>query len=412
MTSEPQRSSMAPDTRLPVPTSRTSRSQEAPVADVEVRSLRRHINGLDGIRALAAGLVLVYHFHSMAPIALPQPLNLIVSTGWAGVDIFFTISGFILFLPWARAAYSGATVNYRTYLRNRALRIVPAYWLSLFVLVTVVTPTLLLKASGWRIIILNATFLNEHLPASVTARINPVSWTLVIEVGFYLLLPIVARFFVRNRWLVSLPITLVISFGLKYFFAQHSVGWITSILCTFDQFAMGMVTAAVWARLESRNRNLRPGVGLSMSICGLVGVWGTLAVLVYGVGSAAYWNGSGPYGWWPLFVLRPLVSAFAAILIFGSCYQTNLATRFFQLRPIAFFGVISYGVYLWHYEVGHLLALAMPKGTGFNREFAMLMIIGTAVSIMWALVSHHFVEKPFLQRKLRASPYGEEPRAT
>src|SRR4051794_5179094 len=81
---------------------------------------RRHIAGLDGIRAIAAGLVLLYHYWATAGSAsLPAPLSLIASNGGVGVDIFFVISGFILFLPWARAGWTGGTIDRRRYLKNR-----------------------------------------------------------------------------------------------------------------------------------------------------------------------------------------------------------------------------------------------------------------------------------------------------
>src|SRR3954468_15769078 len=83
-------------------------------------TMRRHIAGLDGIRAIAAGLVLLYHYWATAgSAALPAPLGLIASNGGVGVDIFFVISGFILFLPWARTGWTGGTIDRRRYLQNR-----------------------------------------------------------------------------------------------------------------------------------------------------------------------------------------------------------------------------------------------------------------------------------------------------
>src|SRR5437899_2546960 len=92
----------------------------------------RRLAALDGLRAVAAGSVLVYHcwlFSSPARLSWNLgPLTTFMQPLQAGVVLFFVLSGFLLYLPIARSIVGGgAKPSTRRYLRNRALRILPAY---------------------------------------------------------------------------------------------------------------------------------------------------------------------------------------------------------------------------------------------------------------------------------------------
>src|SRR5216684_333370 len=89
-----------------------------------------HQNALDGLRAVAAGAVLVTHVGGLTGYVLTgTPASWVVSRGNIGVPIFFVLSGLLLYRPWAAAALAGPpAVRVTTYLRRRALRILPAYW--------------------------------------------------------------------------------------------------------------------------------------------------------------------------------------------------------------------------------------------------------------------------------------------
>ena len=178
-----------------------------PQVAVPTAAPRRHIPGLDGIRAVAALLVLLYHYWATAGNAdPPAPLRLVISNGGVGVDIFFVISGFILFLPWARAGYTGGRIDRRRYFQNRLFRIMPAFWFNMLVVVIAAYPAYLLTVGGVGCIVVYGTFLAGFAPPSIAPALllNGVAWTLCIEVCFYLALPLVARFFV-TRPLVGRP---------------------------------------------------------------------------------------------------------------------------------------------------------------------------------------------------------------
>jgi peptidoglycan/LPS O-acetylase OafA/YrhL len=371
-------------------------------------SVRRTILGLDGVRALAAGLVMLFHFRTVSGVVPPEPLELVLGNGWVGVDIFFAISGFILFLPWARAHYDHAVVSRRRYFRNRALRILPAYWFNLFVLVAVSASGLLFSLQGLRTLLLNATFTASYVRPGSWNLVNGVAWTLFCEVVFYLLLPFLARLFVGRRWALGLPLLVAVSMSVRWWaidsFADHDSHValqqsLFNIGGTLDEFAMGMAMGAVWARLEFSRAVLPRWAPAALVAVGLGGIWGTLWCLQEVVGPSMYWSGAGPWGWLPLMTFKPLIAAGAAVFILGVCYQRNLVGRLFSTPVLAYLGTISYGLYLWHLPLASRLVTGMPQSWSGGDRLLALLVVGTLLTCAWAAISFHFVESRFLAAK-------------
>src|SRR5450631_1624589 len=91
----------------------------------------RRNHALDGLRALAALSVVGYH---VASFTGHSPHSLMLAQLKAGVAVFFVISGFVLYSPWARALATGGPLPaWRTYLTRRVARIVPGFWVALTV---------------------------------------------------------------------------------------------------------------------------------------------------------------------------------------------------------------------------------------------------------------------------------------
>lgn len=160
---------------------------------------------VDGLRFYAIFAVLIFHCtaYLMAPEKNPSAAQ--IASGWfahisraghSGVELFFVISGFILGLPFAKAARGAAKpVSLQRYFLRRIVRLEPPYILNLLILTMLL---LLLGKASW-------SELWPHLVASLSyvhnmiygqaSRINFVAWTLEIEVQFYILAPLLARVF-------------------------------------------------------------------------------------------------------------------------------------------------------------------------------------------------------------------------
>jgi len=162
--------------------------------------------GVDGVRALAALSVLVWHVWAHSTLTNKygvsvSPFTKIFANMQAGVAVFFVVSGFLLFRPFARALlHDEALPSLRTYFRNRALRILPAYW-AILLLVTLLFQRGLLERPLQ--FLANMAFLQSYVPSYMPTwehgyGIAP-AWSLCVEVVFYLALPLLVLFTRRVR---------------------------------------------------------------------------------------------------------------------------------------------------------------------------------------------------------------------
>ena len=177
---------------------------------------------LDGIRAIAVILVVIFHCFVLtgAPIVLLNlpfgfgqiDLSPYFSTGFVAVDLFFVLSGFLLSQYWLRADYLGKPrPSTWTYARRRFFRIVPAYYCCLFLMLTLLVPFLIgpefvYSRLGLAMFSAHLFFVQHLFPiTSGSYNVNGALWTLTIEAMFYVLLPWMVRLFYRNRWMITLP---------------------------------------------------------------------------------------------------------------------------------------------------------------------------------------------------------------
>src|SRR3954469_4822380 len=115
---------------------------------------RGRIEGIEALRALAIAWVVLFHWLVARDpgagdpwVAAPSswaPTNALLRNGYLGVDLFFLISGFLLVLPWARAAAgAGPKPAVRDFYARRIRRIVPAYYAQLLLLFAFFAPVVL-----------------------------------------------------------------------------------------------------------------------------------------------------------------------------------------------------------------------------------------------------------------------------
>lgn len=159
---------------------------------------RPRLEVLDGLRFVAALAVVAYHFTAMdrvwqrpaAAVFPDQP----AAYGWLGVFLFFLISGFVICMSsWGRGV--------GTFLLSRAVRLYPAYWLSVVVIAVVLTTWPYLREPvGWGDTLVNLTMFHEPLGASPVAEVY---WTLWAELRFYLLFSLLVWWGLTYRRVVA-----------------------------------------------------------------------------------------------------------------------------------------------------------------------------------------------------------------
>lgn len=368
----------------------------------------------DGLRAIAALLVVLVHASFMAGYttrtnadgSFANPLGAYTARGEIGVAVFFLISGFLLYRPFAAAHLSGRRPpNLGGYMIRRALRIVPLYWVAL---VTVILIEGRDAVHGFAGLLECALFLQAYHQSWALQGITQ-AWTLDIEVAFYLTLPLWAWLLGRRRRdpgrqlrveLVSLVALYAVSVALHALLATQRTGWAAGwhgwLPVWWDLFALGMGLAAVSAWYSRMGRPPRWATTAgSATAC-----W-AVALVFYWVASTRVGMSRNPlhartvrgelaehffYGMFALFLLMPAVFVPA---------RRGWISRALCSRPAAFLGLVSYGIYLWHQLVIAKIIDWTPW-KAFQVPEGRFILVAAALTAALAAVSYFVVERPFI----------------
>ena len=363
---------------------------------------------LDGVRGVSALLVLIYHCWVLSGYATLDNghSRAVLGAGYLGVDVFFVLSGFVLLV--GTASHPERPVELRSYALRRAARIVPAYLLALSVAI-VFNPWVSLRPAelpwqswtGLRSLVAHLLFLHQLLGGSTDqtgfGAVGAV-WTLSVEVSFYVLLPFVARPFLR-RPVVGIAVGLVAAAAWRAFVVHVVTGgtatvgdgfvWGTQLPTYLGHFALGMGAAVatvrikIWPRWRRAARRLAPVV--------LLASLGTLLILMDRAGRRGLTGSAGPLDH---YFRNTAVAATSAILIFGLAVGAGRMTGWATTRPMRVLADASYGMYLFHLP---LIGLALHAGLptdGRDLSFFRLGAIVVPASVAFGWASFRWLEEP------------------
>lgn len=396
--------------------------------------------GIDGVRAVAVCLVVFFHLYVYAGRpglpAFDSSLGVLFRAGFTGVDLFFVLSGFLLMLPWAKSHHLGTPApSWRTYYKRRILRIVPAYYVHLFVLTFIMVPAvysfhLLFSPLGALITAAHLTFTQYFFPsASAGWSINGALWTLSIEAQFYLLLPWIASRFARHP-LAGLALALSIACVWK-FLAFHGLDSLTLKMlratgsASHDpfviqqflahqfpsqafHFAVGMALATHFARRHFALRDEGRMAGFAGSFligAGLILIFGLMHLLT----RVDLWHSWWLYAWYPLAALA------CGLLVWSAAFPNPAAVRLLGAPTPRLIGLISYSIYLWHLPVIYFVKnYMMPSGLHGMSLFLTLSAVCLPIILLLAFYSYRHIELPFMRRRdrqatVRSGPVRETP---
>jgi len=207
---------------------------------------------LDGLRGIAILLVVIFHFwqitwlnHSFTLFDVQFNLNYLARGGFVGVEIFFFISGFCLYLPHAKYTfYDRKTPSIAQFTYKRAIKILPSYYLAI-ILILIFSDIQFQSAEQFTKTIISHIFFTNNIFTSLP-KINGVFWSLAVEIQFYILFPIIAFFF-RKKPLTAFLILVLIANGFRQYvlhFDLNSVGYyMEQMPASLDLFACGMIAA-------------------------------------------------------------------------------------------------------------------------------------------------------------------------
>ena len=376
----------------------------------------RHVDGLTGVRALAALWVLAHHLNAIVgprvlrvPVAgIEVDITPLLTCGWVGVDIFFVLSGFLLTRQLLDAYESGpAGEANRRFLLHRVLRVYPAYLAQIAILFALAWAATGSVPAWIRHLPLHFLMLQGATPQSESA-INGVYWTLTAEFWFYLCLPwVVAALHAAARRgeealarrtivLYAAAFAATVAFRAAALAAAgpgsaFPIEWAARQLpATFDIFAAGMVAAVVARAIGRGLITLPSGSSGTLVAGGLAGIVGMLYVMHEHY--LEFWTGGVLFFTW-----HAVAALFAALMILGVSLDGRLARALFATRPARYLGDLSYSLYLWHLPVALWIAGVVPPTSGEPAYVAAAIAAVLAASAL----SCHAVERPVLARRGR-----------
>ncbi len=345
----------------------------------------RYFSSLTGLRAIAAYLVFIHHYNPGSPGTIAHQ---VFDQGYIGVTIFFVLSGFLIYHRYADAYFRQVNWSWRRYLQNRFARIYPLYALLLLITAGVTAwreHPMSLSVFGLNVTLLKG-FFNDYKFSGIAQ-----SWSLTVEVCFYLLAPLL--FLGLKRWgpfwlTASLVGTGVLLWATIGQLAYH--GLVATLPFVFFytffgrgfEFVVGMWLARRWYQ------NRLPAVR-----------YPTLAGLLTLLGCVG-WQAGLPYFtvdpvqilWSEIIVYNILLPIGIGLFFLGLITQPSVVGRLLAHPSMQALGRSSYAFYLIH--AGIAVSALQKLGIVHNGLRFILLVIS-------AYLVYCLIEKP-IQRLLRA----------
>jgi peptidoglycan/LPS O-acetylase OafA/YrhL len=329
---------------------------------------------INGLRALAVLPVLFFH------AGLPM-----FSGGFLGVDVFFVISGYLITKNLV-SSYVGGTFSLLRFYDNRIRRIMPAL-LVVAACTTALAPLFMvpysLKNYGQSLVatILSANNILLFLTSgywSLAAEFKPLfhTWSLGVEEQYYFLAPLLLYFLYRQFGGRPTPILAITTVLL-------SASFLAALLVNNQEFDFLFIGTRAWELLVGALLAMAPSKGHGNSVLSTIGL---LVLLTSYVFPHSLGNNQG------LVVAIPVV---ATGLIIRYSRADDVAGRLLSLKPLAFIGLISYSVYLWHQPI-----LAFVRLSSAQAPRPLILLVFSLLSLPLGYLSWQFIENPFRNKQV------------
>ena len=360
--------------------------------------------GLDGLRAIAVGAVILYH---LGPGILPG--------GYLGVDVFFVISGFLITGLLIREKDSSGRIRIGGFWMRRARRLLPA-----LVLVVVVSASAALVVGGNPLVHLGrqvlgaATFSSNWLSIAAaqsyfdetTPELFRNLWSLAVEEQFYLAWPFVILVVLAVRLRQArVFIVLAIAAGSAVAMAVLAgSGDPSRVYFGSDTHSFGL---AIGAALAILHRDWPASTGRlarrSLPAIAVIAVLGIVALVITLPADNPFVYRGG----------LALVAMLSVVAIAGAIISGSRVGAVLDWSPLRWIGARSYGLYLWHWPVFVLVTDALPTPPPVGTEW-MLGSIALTITVIFAGASYRFIEHPICRDGFRATVsrwIGSRPRS-
>ena len=324
---------------------------------------RPYVPEIDSFRFVAITFVVLYHLLQKTHVYLLQDPSLFTSRLNRGVQLFFTVSGFVLALPFANFwLRQGRKVDLKTYFLRRLTRIEPPYLVSALLCLTIL---IVVKKQAVGVLLphfVATVFYVHSVIYAALSTINPVAWSLEIEIQFYLLVPLLVYVFaIRDKKLrrtVLVVATLALSaFGLSlngHYRSDHS------LVGTLQFFVAGFLLADLYLLDPPKVRTYL------WDMAALAGWYLVLAT------DKQWWNLMMPLG---------------LVAVYWSAFAGRMTNVLFRSRFTSTIGGMCYSIYLIHQQIIGVVALKLHSA-------ALVWIVSLALISVCCTAFFLMVEKP------------------
>jgi peptidoglycan/LPS O-acetylase OafA/YrhL len=398
------------------------------------------ISVLDGVRGIAVLMVIVFHVNRVTGdniwVQTANPLTSSISTaGGTGVTLFFVLSGFLLFMPFAKALLSKTNWPLmRVFYMRRVLRILPAYYVSLFLIILFQHPEYLHR-DHLKNLALFLTFFMDSSRATFR-QLNGPYWTLATEWQFYMLLPLIAlsiaflvsRVPIKRRLpAVTACLLGIIIWGL--FIRYWGLYYLNNPSQTFlvPRSELNVLLFFLFGITGKYTEDF--AVGMFISLCYIYAQHSTA-----GGKFARRWQRLSPWMWaggillvvfdamwhfkdsyvatsWPFLTsIMPefdWINEMVLAIGFGACiaailYGSTGLKAIFNWPLLRWLGLISYSLYIWHLPLLVLFqSRVMPQLQSLHlHRYAIYSLYWFWVLLIifpFAFLSYLIVEKPWMK---------------
>lgn len=386
----------------------------------------KHVDVLDGIRAIAILIVAWFHLWQQSwimpiletewlkPLGLSEiNMDWLPRTGYEMVDMMLLISGFCLFLPYARNKFMGEPLgSIGNYCKKRAARILPSYWFCIFLILFVFAIPLgeyMSSEHMWKDLISHLTFTHIYVDEGyLQTRLNCVLWTLAIEVQFYIIFPFLARCFIKKpivTYLIMVLTSQLFIHGAALDHTDEIIKWLNQLPAFLGVYANGMLGAYLFVAI-AKNYKREKYTGIFSTILAIfcIFLYGYLMKVLAGAEIEQVWQ----------IEKRFMVSALFMIFVLACCFSVKSFRVLLSNRVMVFLSGISFNLYIWHqyiavklkeFRIPYWEGDIPPNQTGDKVWMWKYFILCWVLSIGMAVLVTYLLERPIAKIWMKVKPF-------
>ena len=365
-----------------------------------------HIKVLDGIRAISIMIVVWYHFWQQSWL-IPRfgnfSLDIIPRYGYLFVDMLILLSGFCLFLPYARSmVYKEKIPNTKQFYLNRIARIVPSYLVSMIIAIifiillnTNINPSFFIKDT-----LSHLTFTHNLFKDTLASTYYfGVLWTVAVEVQFYLIFPFIAKKFSKKpilTYIVMLLLGIIITIIFRSIANNDNLFLLVNHTLTFiPVFANGMLGAWLYILFTKKHEH-----SLKMDI--VFTIISIVCIYLYYLVCMEFFHSTIDLRLLQISYRIPLSFIFLLFII-STILSCKIYRFLFENKFMKFMAVISFNLYIYHQFIAvKLKELRIPYWKGsvppnLYDDYKWMwtyFILCVVISIIVAIIMTYLVEKP------------------